>query len=58
MAYGTSGGMRWAWQEELKDYENEPSVASGCIFGFKKTRFNGRDFGVISIDTAAKDPNA
>lgn len=58
VAYGTSGGMRWAWQEELKDYENEPSVASGCIFGFKKTRFNGRDFGVISIDTAAKDPNA
>lgn len=57
VAYGTSGGMRWTWEEELKDYKNEPSVASGGIFGFKKTRFNGKDFGVISIDTAAKDPN-
>lgn len=58
VAYGTSGGMRWAWEEELKDYGNEPTVASGAIFGFKKSRFNGKDFGVISIDTAAKDPNA
>jgi N4-gp56 family major capsid protein len=56
VAFGTSGGMRWSWEEELKDYKNEPSVASGGIFGFKKTRFNGYDFGVISIDTAAKDP--
>lgn len=58
IAYGTAGGMRWAWEEELKDYGNEPTVASGAIFGFKKSRFNGKDFGVISIDTAAKDPNA
>ena len=58
VAYGTSGGMRWEWKEDEKDYGNEPSVASGAIFGFKKTRFNGKDFGVISIDTAAKDPNA
>lgn len=57
VAYGTTGGMRFTWEEELKDYKNEPSVASGAIFGFKKTRFNGKDFGVISIDTAAKDPN-
>jgi N4-gp56 family major capsid protein len=58
VAYGTSGGMRWDWKEETKDYGNEPTVASGAIFGFKKARFNGRDFGVLSIDTAAKDPNA
>lgn len=58
VAYGTSGGMRWEWKEDEKDYGNEPSVASGAIFGFKKTRFNGKDFGVISVDTAAKDPNA
>lgn len=58
VAYGTSGGMRWEWKEETKDYGNEPTVASGAIFGFKKSRFNGRDFGVLSIDTAAKDPNA
>lgn len=58
VAYGTSGGMRFDWKEEMKDYGNEPTVASGAIFGFKKTRFNDRDFGVLSIDTAAKDPNA
>lgn len=58
VAYGTAGGMRWTWEETMKDYNNEPAVASGGIFGFKKTRFNDRDFGVISIDTAAKDPNA
>jgi hypothetical protein len=26
--------------------------------GIKKTRFNGKDFGVMAIDTAAADPNA
>lgn len=57
VAYGTPGGMRWTWEEEMKDYKNEPTVASGGVFGFKKTQFNGKDFGVISIDTASKDPN-
>lgn len=57
VAYGTAGGMRYDWKEELKDYENEPSVSCGTIMGFKKTRFNGKDFGVISIDTYAANPN-
>lgn len=56
-AYGTPTGRRWEWKEEMKDFGNEPTVASGCILGIKKTRFNNRDFGVISIDTYAKDPN-
>lgn len=58
VAYGTSGGLRYSWEETTKDYGNEPAVASGFIGGIKKTRFNGKDFGVISIDTASKDPNA
>lgn len=58
IAYGTKGGLRYDWKEELKDYDNEPTVASGFIGGIKKTRFNGKDFGVITIDTAAADPNA
>lgn len=58
VAYGTSGGLRYSWEETTKDYGNEPAVASGFIGGIKKTRFNGKDFGVISIDTYAKDPNA
>lgn len=58
VAYGTSGGLRYSWEEDTKDYKNEPTVASGFIGGIKKTRFNGRDFGVISIDTYAVNPNA
>lgn len=57
VAYGTTGGMRFSWKEEMKDYGNEPTVASGTIFGIKKSRFNGKDFGVITLDTYAKDPN-
>lgn len=58
VAYGTAGGMSYFWNEKEKDFDNEPTVAAGCIFGFKKTRFNDRDFGVIALDTYAKDPNA
>lgn len=57
-AYGTNGSMRFSWKEEQKDFGNEPTVASGAIIGFKKSRFNGKDFGVLSLDTYAKDPNA
>lgn len=59
IAYGTAGtGTRFSWKEEQKDYGNEPTVASGTIFGVKKSRFDDKDFGVISIDTYAADPNA
>lgn len=58
VAYGSSGGLRYSWKEDENDYDNEPTVASGFIGGIKKTRFNSMDFGVISIDVAAKDPNA
>lgn len=58
IAYGTSNGLRYKWEENVKDYGNEPTVASGFIGGIKKTRFNNADFGVIAIDTYAKDPNA
>lgn len=59
IAYGNAGGgMRFTWEEEVDDFGNNPQVATGTILGMKKARFNGSDFGVISIDTAAKDPNA
>ncbi len=58
VAYGNGGGgLRFSWEEDVKDYGNEPTVASGFIGGIKKTRFNNRDFGVLTIDTYAKDPN-
>lgn len=58
VAYGSDDGMRYKWKEEAKDYGNQLDVASGFIAGVKKARFNGKDFGVISADTAAVDPNA
>jgi N4-gp56 family major capsid protein len=57
VAYGTAGGLRYSWEENTKDYGNEPTVASGFIGGIKKTVFNGKDFGILSVDTAASDPN-
>ncbi len=57
IAYGTPGGMRFSWKEEMRDYDNEPVVNAGTIFGLKKTRFNGFDFGCFAVDTAATNPN-
>ena len=54
IAYGNKTGARMTWEEEVKDYGNNPSIALGAILGIKKTRYNGRDFGAIAIDTAAK----
>lgn len=56
VAYGTSGGLRYNWKEEVRDFGNEPTVIAGSILGVKKSRFNGKDFGVLSLDTAAKSP--
>jgi len=56
IAYGTPGGLRWMWKEEMEDYDNEPTVVAGAIFGMSKTRFNNRDFGVIALDTHAAQP--
>jgi N4-gp56 family major capsid protein len=56
-AYGSSGGLRFSWSEEMQDHGNEPVIAAGVIKGVKKTRFAGKDFGVISIDTHAANPN-
>lgn len=57
LAYGTSKGLRYDWQEELKDYKNQVNIASGLILGFKASVFNNRRFGSIAIDTAAANPN-
>jgi N4-gp56 family major capsid protein len=56
VAYGTPGGARYMWEEEMDDYGNEPTIVAGLIFGMKKTRFNSRDFGIIAVDTASPAP--
>lgn len=54
LAYGSPGtGLRYDWHEDSRDNGNEVVLSSSCIFGFKKCTFNGLDFGVMAIDTAA-----
>lgn len=61
-AFGSPGnGLRFDWHEEMRDNNNELIIATSSIFGIKKTAYTidgtSRDFGVMSLDTAAKDPN-
>lgn len=56
-AYGSANGeTRYGWNEETRDNGNQVIITSSCIFGVKKTRFGGKDFGMMALDTAAKDP--
>jgi N4-gp56 family major capsid protein len=48
-----SDALTFQWVEELFDYERELGVSAQAMFGFKKTQFNGVDFGVIAIDSYA-----
>lgn len=58
VAYGEAGnGTRFQWEEELKDAKNRVAIYAGVIAGTKKTRFNGFDYGVVAVDTAAANPN-
>lgn len=57
-AFGSPGtGMRFDWHEEMQDRGNQVVITTSSIFGIKKTRFNGMDFGVIAVDSAAADPS-
>lgn len=58
VAFGSSKGFRFTWNEEVRDHGNEPVVSAGVIAGVKKSRFGNQDFGTIAIDTFSPDPNA
>ena len=56
-AFGSAGsGLRFDWHEESRDNGNQAVITTSTICGIKKTRFNGKDFGMMSLDTAAVDP--
>lgn len=56
-AYGSpGGGLRYDWHEETRDNGNQVVISSSTIEGIKKCRFNGRDFGMLSLDTYAANP--
>lgn len=64
IAFGSPGtGLRFDWTEESKDHGNSVKIGTNSIFGVKKTTYKSkdltvqRDFGVVAIDTYAKDPN-
>lgn len=61
VAFGSPGtGLRFDWHEESRDNGNQAVITTSTIAGVKKTRFavDGveKDFGSISIDTAAANP--
>lgn len=58
-AFGSPGsGLRYDWHEETEDRGNQIVITSGTILGIKKTTLGGKDFGLLSMDTYAVDPNA
>lgn len=59
VAYGSGGNKtRMSWVEVMTDAENQIEIYCGVIMGMKKTRYNGMDYAVCALDSAAKDPNA
>ena len=58
-AFGSPGtGFRFGWHEETRDNGNQLIITSSSIFGIKKVTFNGKDYGVCALDTAAADPTS
>jgi len=60
-AFGSPGSnLRFDWNEESRDNGNQAVITTASIFGIKKTRFSinsvERDFGVISVESAAANP--
>ena len=57
LAFGTAGtGLRFSWHEESRDNGNQAIISTSSIFGVKKVTFNGKDFGMYVMDTAAAAP--
>ena len=57
IAFGSPGQeLRFGWNEETRDNNNRVIITTHVIWGCKKVTFNGNDFGVMAIDTAATKP--
>jgi len=54
IAFGSPGkDLRFGWREEEEDAGNRVEIYTNTIVGVKKTTFNGLDFGLMCVDTAA-----
>jgi N4-gp56 family major capsid protein len=59
IAFGSPGtGLRFSWHEETRDNGNQLVITSSTIVGIKKVTFNGKDYGMIALDTYAADPTS
>jgi len=57
VAFGSPGtGLRFQWHEETRDNGNQLIITTASILGVKKVTFNGLDYGIMAIDTAATKP--
>ena len=57
LAFGSPGeGLRFSWHEEMENRGNDLIIGADVIVGCKKSQFNGFDYGVFRVDTAAADP--
>ena len=57
VAFGSPGtGLRFGWHEETRDNGNQLIISTSSILGMKKVTFNGLDYGIMAIDTAATKP--
>lgn len=58
IAWGGGGAQgRYTWNEETDDRGNALVITAGTLYGTKKSRYNGKDFGLVAVDTYAADPN-
>lgn len=58
-AFGQKGtkGLRWKWTETPADLDKSQAIITvETICGIQRTQFNGKDFGVLHVDTYAPNP--
>lgn len=53
IGYGMQGGnlSKYRWSEELFDHGRILEIWAGALWGFKKTVYNGEDFGTVTVST-------
>lgn len=51
------GASSFRWVERLTDFQKSLAIAATSIWGIKKSRFNGADFGTIVLSTFAAPHN-
>lgn len=57
IAYGqNSSPQKYSWNEDKDDRGNALAITAGTIFGTKKSRYNGADFGVVALDSYCPSP--